>query len=74
MIPDKVYDVFKHLCVIVLPALSVLYSNLAATWNLPFAEQIPQTITAVSLCLGACMKISKSEYNKRIGGGTGHDA
>ena len=73
MIPDKVYDVLKHLCVIVLPALSVLYSSLAATWNLPFAKEIPETITAIALCLGMCMKISESEYNKRIGDGTSHD-
>ena len=74
MLPDKAYDVLKHLCVIVLPALSVLYSGLAATWNLPFSDEIPQTITAISLCIGTCMKISESEYNKRIGGETSHDA
>lgn len=74
MIPNKVYDVLKHVCVIGIPALSTLYSSLAATWNLPFAEQIPQTLSAVALFLGMCMKISESEYNKRIGDGTNHDA
>ncbi len=70
---NKTYDILKHVCVIVIPALSTLYSSLAATWNLPFAEQIPQTLSALALCLGMCMKISESEYNKRIGGGN-HDA
>ena len=30
---DKVYDILKWLCLIVLPALSVLYSALAGVWG-----------------------------------------
>ena len=30
---DKVYDILKWLCLIALPALSVLYSALAGVWG-----------------------------------------
>ena len=61
---NKVYDVMKWLTVIVLPALATLYTVLADSWNLPYAEQMPTTITAISVFLGACLMISSHNYNK----------
>lgn len=57
-LPDKVYDVLKWVCLIVLPALSVLYGTLAGIWGLPYAAQIPLTIDAVDVFLGALIGIS----------------
>ena len=73
-LPDWLYDILKWLCLIFLPALSALYAKLAAVWGLPYAEQIPQTISAFELFLGATLCVSSVEYNKRIGDGTNHDA
>ena len=61
---NKVYDVLKWIALIVLPALAILYTALAATWNLPFAEQIPETITAIDLFLGTLLGVSSVTYNK----------
>lgn len=61
---NKVYDVMKWLTVIVLPALATLYTVLADSWKLPYAEQMPTTITAISTFLGACLMISSHNYNK----------
>ena len=61
---NKVYDVMKWLTVIVLPAIATLYTVLADSWNLPYAEQMPTTITAISAFLGACLMISSHNYNK----------
>lgn len=61
---NKVYDVLKWVALIVLPAGATLYSVLAGIWGLPFAEQIPATITAVDTCLGALLGISAVKYNK----------
>ena len=36
---DKVYDILKWLCLIALPALSVLYSALAGVWGWPYAQE-----------------------------------
>lgn len=63
-LPNKVYDVLKWLVVIVLPAVSTLYTALSKIWDLPFAAQIPATIMAVCTFLGAVLCVSTAEYNK----------
>ena len=61
---NKLYDVLKWVALIVLPAIAVLYGSLAGIWGLPFAEQIPDTITAIDLFLGAVLGISNATYKK----------
>lgn len=63
-IPDKVYNWLKWLCILGLPALSSMYSTLAGIWGWPFAEQVPQTLSTVSLFLGTVIGISSAEYNR----------
>lgn len=63
-LPDKVYDVLKWICLIALPALSTFYGILAEIWDLPYAVQIPRTITAVALLIGALIGVSQISYNK----------
>ena len=60
---DKVYDILKWLCLIALPALSVLYSALAGVWGWPYA------INAVVAFVGALIGISTASYNKANGAG-----
>ena len=62
---NKVYDVLKWIVMIILPALAILYGKLAGIWGLPFGEQIPETITAVELFLGAALMISSAQYKKK---------
>lgn len=61
---DKVYNVMKWVVVIVLPAISTLYSTLSATWGWAYADQISTTISAVTVFLGAVMMISSYQYKK----------
>lgn len=63
-IPDWLYELLKWLCVIFLPALSTAYSALAGIWGLPYAEQIPATITVISLFFGAIIGVSSVAYNR----------
>lgn len=63
---NKVYDVLKWIALIVLPALATFYAGLADTWGLPYAEQIPTTITLVNTFLGAIMMISSVQYKKSV--------
>ena len=63
---NKTYDILKYIALIVLPALAVFYSTIAKIWNLPFADAIPDTIMAVDLFLGACLKISSDKYTNNI--------
>ena len=61
---NKVYDVLKWVALVVLPAIAILYGSLAKIWGLPFAEQIPDTITAFDLFLGVVLGISSVSYKK----------
>ena len=61
---NKVYDVLKFIAQILLPAIGTLYFALARIWDLPLAEQIVGTITAVDCFLGALLGISTMQYNK----------
>ena len=62
---NKVYDVLKFIAQILLPAIGTLYFALARIWDLPYAEQIVGTITAVDAFLGALLGISTMQYNKQ---------
>ena len=62
---NKVYDILKFIAQIVLPALGTLYFALASIWRLPYGEQIVGTITAVDAFLGAVLKISTYQYERR---------
>lgn len=64
MMTDKVYDILKWVALIVLPACATLYTALAGIWGFPFAEEIPATITAIDLFIGALLGVSTYKYNK----------
>ena len=65
MLSNRVYDVLKFVAQIVLPAVAVLYAALAQIWGFPYAEEIPATLTAVILFLGALLQVSTIVYNSR---------
>ena len=67
-LPDNVYDILKWACIIFLPALSTAYSALAGIWNLPFAEQIPATVTVIAMFIGALIGVSSVQYNRGADG------
>lgn len=57
-LPDKVYDILKWICLIVLPACATLYSVMSGIWGFPYGEQIVGTITAVGTFLGTLIGVS----------------
>ena len=63
---NETYDFLKYVAQIVLPAAGTLYGALAGIWGLPYGEQIVATIAAADLFLGAVLKISTDDYNKRM--------
>lgn len=60
MLPSKVYEVLRWVVVIVLPAISVLITNLGKTWGweLPY-EAISATIDYIAVFLGVIFGVSK---------------
>lgn len=66
-LPDKLYNVLKWVCLIALPALAVFYFTLAKIWGLPYEAEIPATINAVAVLIGAMIGISQITINKEGG-------
>lgn len=64
---NKTYDALKWLCILGLPALTQLYSSLAGIWGWPFAEQVPQTLSALGLAIGTVIGVSSANYQKNGG-------
>ena len=50
------------MCILGLPALSTLYSSLAARWGWPNAEAISGTISDIGAFLGVVIGISSAGY------------
>lgn len=65
---NKVYDVLVWISSVVLPALAILYTSLASSWGLPYAEEISNTILAIDVFLGALLKVSSNRYQKLTDG------
>lgn len=66
ILKNKTYDVLKYIAQIALPAVATLYFALASLWNLPYAEQVVGTITAIDTFLGALLHASSSTYGKAM--------
>ena len=52
---NKIYDIMKWVAIIVLPAASTFVASVFPLWDLPYADAIAQTITAVGAFLGAVL-------------------
>ena len=61
---NRVYDVLKWLCMIVLPACAVLYSALAGVWGWPYEQEVSTTINAIVVFVGALIGVSTASYRK----------
>lgn len=66
MIPNKLYDVLKWVCVIVLPALATLWFTIGKIWGFPYLAEVEGTIVAIDTFIGALIGISTLQYNKSI--------
>lgn len=64
MMSNSMYDKLKWIAMFFLPALAILVRTVFAIWNLPYGEQISDTIVAINAFLGACLGISTINYHK----------
>lgn len=63
---DATYDRVKWVALILLPALGTLYYAIATVWNLPYAEEVVATITAIDTFLGALVKYHSDKYYSEL--------
>lgn len=65
---NKTYDILKMIAQIVLPAIATLWVAISTIWNLPLADQIEQTITAIivflDMLLGLTLTKASADYHK----------
>lgn len=60
---DRFYKIMKFVAMILLPSLGTLYFAVAGIWELPAAEQVVGTVTAVDTFLGVLLGLSTKQYN-----------
>lgn len=63
ILSPKMYDFFKNLVQVGLPAIASLYFGLSSIWGLPGAEQVVGTIALFTTFLGVVLKISSNTFN-----------
>ena len=60
---NRTYDTIKLISLLAVPLLGFI-GALCTIWNVPHAEQITATLTAIDTLLGAIVVILAKEYNK----------
>lgn len=61
---DSLYNLLKWVALICLPAMAVFYFTIAKIWGLPYEAEIPATINAIAVFIGALIGISHLNINK----------
>ena len=65
ILPDKVYNVLKWLCLIFAPALITLLTTIFTLYGIPNVEIVTGTIAAIATFIGALIGVSSKAYNKK---------
>ena len=65
ILPDKVYNVLKWLCLIFAPALITLLTTIFTLYNIPNVEVVTGTIAAIATFIGALIGVSSKSYKKK---------
>lgn len=65
ILPEKVYNVLKWLCLIFAPALVTLIATIFALYHIDGAEIVCGTISAIATFIGALIGVSTKAYNKK---------
>lgn len=60
---NRLFDLLRTLCEIVIPAIGTLYFALAKIWQLPYGTEIVGTCAAIATFLGALIGVNRASYN-----------
>lgn len=63
---DRVFNALKWLAMVALPALAVFVRAFFPIWNIPYGEQISESIVVINALLGALLGISTIGYNRSL--------
>ena len=62
---NRTYDIIKMVSLLAVPLVAFI-GALCTIWNVPHAEQITATLTAIDTLLGAVVVILAKEYHKPL--------
>lgn len=65
ILPDKVYNILKWVALLFLPALNTFILAVFPAWNIPYAEPIALTVSALGVFIATCIGVSQSQYKKQ---------
>ena len=65
ILPDKIYNILKWLCLIFAPALITLLTTIFTLYGIPNVEIVTGTIAAIATFIGALIGVSSKAYNKQ---------
>lgn len=60
---NETYDVLKKISLMLVPIVTLI-TALSDIWGFPHGVEIAATVSAIGVCLGACLAISSQEYHK----------
>ena len=63
MLSNKTYDVLKYLAIIGIPAFKQFIPTVFAIWNIPYGQEIANTLNALAVLIGALLCVSTITYN-----------
>ena len=73
---NRNYDIFKHVALIIIPALATFVNAAGMVWGIPHTNEVTATITAFGVFLGAVLGVSSKNYEPETHGNlvvTKHD-
>lgn len=70
---DTLYKIIQALVEVVLPSAAVLYVALAAYWHWGYEFEVGGSIAAVTVFLGALLKLSRKGYTPSAVGNVAYD-
>ena len=66
VLSDKLYNVLKWVGLIVLPAIATLVKAVFPVWNLPYADAIATTCTALGVFVGTLIGVSQANMKPEL--------
>lgn len=66
VLSDKTYNVLKWVGLIVLPAIATLVKAVFPVWDLPYADAIATTCTALGVFVGTLIGVSQANMKPEL--------
>ena len=64
LLPDRVYDAMKWICMVLIPACTTAYVGLDSVFGWGYGDTVAKVSAIVCTLLGALLGISTAEYRR----------